>query len=240
MKTIEVVSATEHPWLVKLLLRRSQRIMANVHQAHDAGLIANPPNEWQLVLGILRMWHRMVFRPETVGTATTATVRNNLRARMMAYRPLRFPFLVKERVIAPLDLTGMISSPARIRRHMLGAYHAGNEFHYDLQLLSFRPGELEILRDQVRDLLARDTARHRWIRDLTVYEGYHEALAEAVDAALEHGVFNPDLDDDPDWSLVGYLNWCARQPRTRAETRALRLAGKFQIEQGVQPESTDV
>lgn len=233
------MSNHDHPWYVNRLLRRPERILANVRLAHEAGLITKVPNEWQLCLGILRMWHRMAFRPETVGTATSAAVRDNPRARAMTYRPLRFPFLVKEKVITPLDLTGMLSSPERIRSHMLGAYHAGNEFHYDLQLLSFRPGELEILRDQVRDLLARDTPRHRWIRDLTVYEGYHEALAEAVDSALDHGVFNAELDGDPDWSLVGYLNWCARQPPTQPETRALRLAGKFRIEQGLQSEPTD-
>jgi len=233
------MSTQHNPWYVNRILRRPGRIMDNVRLAHEAGLVAKPPNEWQLFLGVLRMWHRMAFRPETVGTAASATVRDNRRARLMLYRPLRFPFLVKERVITPGDLTGMISSPGRIRSHMIGAYHAGNEFHYDLQLLSFRAGELEKLRDQVQDLLKQDTARHRWIRDLAVYEGYHESLAEAVDHALEHGVFNAGLDDDPDWSLVGYLDWCARQPETQPETRALRRAGKFRIDRGLQAEAAD-
>ena len=31
--------------------------------------LPNRPTQWQLVLGALRMWHRILFRSETVGTS---------------------------------------------------------------------------------------------------------------------------------------------------------------------------
>lgn len=234
-----MTSTETYPLHVRLILRKPERVMANVRRALETGLVKEAPNAWQVCQGVLRMYHRMFFRSETVGHAPSVPVRNNLRAKLMAYRPLRFPFLVKERVIAPFDLSGMLSSPRRIRRHMMGAYHAGDEFHYDLQLLSLRPGAIEILRDEVNALIEHDTPRHLFLRDLNAYEGYHEALASAVDRALSEGVHDAELDANPDWSLVGYLNWCSRQPKTRSETLALYRTGKFRFEDGLRAEVND-
>ena len=230
-----VMSTASYPLVVRGILRDPELVMSKVQRAVDSGLIERAPNAWQVCLGILRMSQRLLFRWDTVGTAPAAPVRKNWRAQLLQYRPARFPFLVKEKLIAPFDLTGMLASPEQVRRHVMGAYHAGDEFHYDLQLLSIYPGELERLRDEVRDLVRHDTPRHRFLRDLNAYEGYHESLAEAVEQAIEHGVHRPELDDDPDWSLVGYLDWCARQPQTAAETWALQRSGRFELERGRLP-----
>ena len=53
-------------------------------------------------------------------------------------------------------------------------------------------------------------SRARWLRDLTVFEGYHEALLVAVEAALGGKLELSDADArSPDVSLRAYLAWCA-------------------------------
>lgn len=221
-------AAAEHPWYVRLVLGDPERILAHLAQMHERGVVSVVPTPWQLCLGVLRLWHRALFRTETVGTSPGGTVRATWRARVLANRAFRLPCLLAERAVAPLDFTGLRSSPARLIRHLMGAHHDGNQFVYDLELLAGH-GKLGELRDAVHALLATpDSRRTRWLRDLVVFEGYHESLAHAVDVALATGPQMTEHDAvDPDISLRAYIAWCARQPATPAATFAAWRAGRF-------------
>ena len=212
------MTKTKFPWWSHALLLRPARIEESLARIRDAGLVETTPNLWQIALGVLRMWHRVLFRSETIGTCDDP-VRTTWRARLLHARPLRFPFLVAERAVAPLDFSGLISTPERVLCHLLGAHHDGNQFAYDLQMLVAYPGWLERVRDAARAVVEEDTPRHRWLRDLVVFDGYHEKLHAAAERAL-HGDFAlpPDDADDPDVSFLAYLRWCARQPTTPSAT----------------------
>ncbi|HVY44219.1 MAG TPA: hypothetical protein VHB21_00005, partial [Minicystis sp.] len=158
------------------------------------------------------------------------------RARLLANRALRVPFLLAERAIAPLDLSGLVSSPERVLRHLLGAHHDANQFAYDLEMLAAHPGWVARVRDAARAVVEQDTPRARWLRDLCVHEGYHASLAAAADAALRGELGLSDAErDDPDVSFLAYLRWCAAQPETPEEAWRLFLAGRYDVERGVLP-----
>lgn len=226
------------PWLVRLLLGDPERVLAHLERIRARGIVDVAPNAWQLCLGVLRMWHRTLFRSETVGTSPGGTVRATWRARLLANRAVRLPCLLAERAVAPFDFTGLRSPPERVIRHLLGAHHDGNQFVYDLELLAGH-GELAQLHRQVAALLSRgDSPRTRWLRDLTVFEGYHESLAAAVDRALAAGPAMTAAEAmDPDLTLRGYLRWCARQPATLATTLDAWRAGRFAFDSGLGPAS---
>ncbi len=175
-----------------------------------AKIVPRTPTRAQIDRGILRMLHRLVFRTETVGTCKAGTVRSTWRARLLQWRALRLPFLIWERAVAPFDLSGLASPPDRIIRHLLAAHHDGVQFVYDFELLALYPGRLEQLRDEVKQLIDSDGPRARWLRDLTVFEGYHEALLDAVEKTLRgERLLTPEQAADPDLSLRAYLAWCA-------------------------------
>lgn len=222
------------PWYTYPFLLAPRRIAENLEVVERSGIVPKTPNLWQLSLGVVRMWHRVVFRSETVGMSRQGAVRNSWRARVLRRRPLRFPFLVAERAVAPLDLTGLMSRPDRTIRHLLGAHHDRDEFVYDLEILQCHPGRLKELRDRVAGVVSDDTAHARWLRDLVVYEGYHERLLAALDEALEHGLrVRPEIAEDPDYCFAAYLRWCAKQPETPGDTlRALRR-GEYTAQHGV-------
>lgn len=215
--------------LSRVFLLRPARIAAHLEEVRASGRHPHVPTPWQLSLGVLRMWIRLATRPETVGTSA-APVRPGLRARALAWRPLRFPFLVAERAIAPLDFSGLASSTARIIKHLIGAHHDGTQALYDLEILASRPGALAELRAALAEIVEHDTPRARWLKDLTVFEGYHEHLLALVDDALA-GRFGYDADDarDPDVSFSAYLAWCAAQPATPAATLAAWRAGALDL-----------
>jgi hypothetical protein len=169
------------------------------------------------------MLHRLVFRSGTVGTCVDRPVRPTWRARVLRFRALRIPFLLAERAIAPFDLSGLASPPERVIRHLLAAHHDGVQFAYDLELLALWPGRLAELRDAVRDVVEHDTPRARWLRDLVVFEGYHEALLEAVDAVLRgEPLLSAEQANDPDLSLRAFLDGCVTADRpSAAEARRL-------------------
>lgn len=220
-----ITGAEPLPLFAWLVLWNPGRIQASLALVRDAMIVEKVPGIWQIFLGVARMVHRLVFRTGTVGTCSAQPVRSTWRARWLQYRAIRLPFLIAERVVAPMDLSGLVSSPDRIIRHLLGAHHDGVQFVYDLQLLSLHPGKLEELREAARAVVSGDDARARWLRDLTVFEGYHEALLAAAERAIIEGAFTSSEDGgvDPDISLLGYLRWCARQPESpRATLRALR------------------
>ena len=220
------------PW-ARLLLVDPERLQAALERLRAARTLEPVPNPWQVTLGILRMWHRVLFRSDTIGTSQSHPVRRTLRARLFAYRPLRFPFLLRERAIAPLDFSGLLSDRERVVRHLLAAHHDENQFAYDLEMLALDPGALTELDQRVKAVLAEDSPRTRVLRDLVVFEGYHQSLARAVERALTGEL---DLSDaeraDPDISFAGYLAWCARQPETPAETYRAWLGGTYRIAEG--------
>lgn len=235
--TQHLSSAARPPLLSRAVLLFPQRIEAGLARAAARGLVPAVPNLWQLTLGVLRMWHRVLFRFDSVGTSREHPVRANRRARFFHPRPLRFPFLVWERAIAPLDFSGLASSRERVIRHLLAAHHDGDQFVYDLELLTLHEGALEELLRRAQDVIAADSPRTRWLRDLTVFEGYHEALVHATERALagDFGV-DPSHVDDPDITFSAYLRWCARQPASPEETLRALAAGRFSIADGARDE----
>lgn len=221
------------PWYLNAFLLFPETIGQNLERVAASGMVERTPNRWQIGLGILRMMHRVVYRPETIGTCSADPVRPTWRARLLENRAARFPFLVAERAIAPLDFSGLASTPERVIRHCLGAHHDGMQFAYDLSLLAVHPGKLEELRERCRAVVEGDDPRSEYLRDLVVYEGYHERLLASVDAVLKDGLrLSAKDENDPDVSFTGYLRWCAAQPETAEATRAAWKAGEYTIADG--------
>lgn len=223
-----------HPLLSRLVLVWPARVAEGLARVERAGLAPRVPNVWQITLGVLRMMHRVLFRSDSIGTCKTHPVRRTWRARLLALRALRLPFLLWERAVAPLDFSGLASSPERILRHLLGAHHDGLQFVYDLELLRLFPGALEECRDRARAIVDGTDPRAEWLRDLVVFEGYHEALLCATERAIAGTL---EIDEaaacDPDVTFAAYLAWCAAQPRTPKETWAALRQGRYRIDEGL-------
>ncbi|MGE5181424.1 MAG: hypothetical protein ACM31C_05160 [Acidobacteriota bacterium] len=223
-----------HPWYVRALLVNPDRVIANAARMHAAGVVDAMPDPWQLSLGVLRLWHRVVFRSETVGTSALP-VRDGWRARLLHHRALRLPFLLASRAVIPLDFTGLRSSPDRLIDHLLGAHHDGNQFVFDLELLAGH-GVLDELARRVAAIVDGTDPRARWLRDLAVFAGYHEALAGAVARARAAGPAMSSAEaSDPDLTLRGLFAWCSAQPRTPAATLAAWRAGRFRVDAPARP-----
>ncbi|MFT4625983.1 MAG: hypothetical protein ACI8PZ_004654 [Myxococcota bacterium] len=217
--------------IATVLLRRPTRIAANLTRLRAAGRIDAEPTLWQVFLGVLYMRYRVTFRADTVGVADPGQIRATLRARLLAHRPLRLPFLVAERVIAPRDLTGLIASPEFLERHLLGAFHLEDHAVYDLELLACHPGRLVQLRDRVAAVAEGDTRRARWLQDLVVYDGYHARLLALVDRALagDFDVLEPG-GIASDASLREFIRWCCAAPATPAATVQALREGTFSLD----------
>lgn len=208
-----------YPWHAWLLLVHPERVSQSLARITARELVPTTPNLWQIELGVLSMWHRVLFRSETVGTSKQDPVRRGWRARLLRARPLRFVPLLLERAIAPLDFSGLTSSAERITSHLLGAHHDGQQFAYDLELLRLYPGALERALKLTREVTQSRSRRAEWLRDLVVYEGYHERLEQALEAALTGDLgLSPAEAQDPDIALGAYLRWCATQPPTPEAT----------------------
>jgi hypothetical protein len=220
----------KHPWYVRALLVEPDRVLAHLARMRARGVVDVEPTPWQLCLGVLRLWHRLAFRTDTVGTSHGARIRPTWRARLLHWRGVRLPFLLAERAVHPLDFTGLRSDPDRLMRHLLGAHHDRNQFVFDLELMVGH-GTLEELQARVTRVVDGTDPRAGWLRDLTVFEGYHEHLAAAVDDALAGGpAMSASEADDPDLTLRGAMRWCARQPATPAATFAAWRAGTFRLD----------
>ncbi len=218
------------PWHAYLLLVNPHRVQQSLQKVAALGELERVPNLWQIELGVISMWHRVLFRSDTVGTSRSDPVRPSWRARALEWRPLRFPFLLREKAVAPLDFSGLVSSPERIISHLVGAHHDGAQFAYDLELLRLTPGALERALEATRSVTRSDSARSNWLRDLVVYEGYHERLEAALVEALRDGIaLPPDQANDPDVAFGAYLRWCAKQPATPAETYAAWRRGELHL-----------
>lgn len=209
-----------------LLLYNPKQIRRNLLRLSAEGYIDEVPNLWQVFMGVLYMWHRLAFRPETIGVATDEPVRPTWRARLLANKAVRLPFLLRERAITPLDFTGFGSAPDRIIAHLLGAYHPGDNFIYDLQALSAHPGKLEELHERTLALLEGRDQRAEWLRDLAVYEGYHERLRAAVERGLR-GDFSVGAEANADTTVPAFVAWCAAQPATPLEALAAWRRGEL-------------
>lgn len=214
-------------------------IARNLARLRSSGMVAadEVPNLWQIQLGVLRMWHRVFYRPESIGQSADFAVRDSWRARLLERRPLRFPFLLRERAVHPLDFSGLASSTERIHRHLLGAHHDGVQFLYDLQLLRMHDrseGLLRAVQHEAQAVVDGTHPRTEWLRDLVVYERYHENLLAAVTAFLD-GTFDagPEERANPDIDFVAYLRFCARQPKTPAATWAAFREGRYTIADGI-------
>lgn len=217
-------AAPAHP-LWHLLLWAPRRVDDRVARLVAVGAIEAAPNRWQLWQGVLYTWARALTRPETIGLDDPARVRRTTGARLLRHRALRAPFLIGRRV-NPLDHLGLGSSAAHLQRHLLGAFHPGQGAHYDLEILATEPGALEALRDTLRQVVAGTHPDARFLRDLCVYEGYHERLLDLVERFLAG---RRDPSTHPDATLRAFLAWCSAQPATPAATLAAWRAGTWSL-----------
>ncbi|MCB9743971.1 MAG: hypothetical protein H6740_15330 [Alphaproteobacteria bacterium] len=207
------------PLLSYLILLRPRVIEARAQAAQRLGLVPRAPSAWQVSLGVLRMWWRVLSRPESIGGSVGFPARDTPRARLLEKKAVRFFALTWERAIAPLDQSGLIAGRERILRHLLTAHHDGAQFAYDFELLRLHdeaPGDsLRALVQRAADVVEGRNPRADYLRDLVVYEGYHERLQAAAQRALAgEPLLTDDEAHDPDISLVAYLRWCAEQPAT--------------------------
>jgi hypothetical protein len=225
------------PWHAHLILLRPRRVLANLEAVHASPQALPKPSLWQLELAVLRMWQRILFRSETIGTSIANPVRPGWRARWLERRGIRFFFLLYEGSVRPWDLSGLLSTPQSLIRHLLGTHHDGAQFVYDLEILSLHEGQLAALRERARSVIEQDTPRSRWLRDLCVYEGYHEALLKAVLRA-QAGDFGDATSaaNDPDIRFRALLAWAARQPATPRETWRAWRRGEFRLAPGSAPQ----
>jgi hypothetical protein len=196
-------SAPEQPsWHARLLLLRPRRVRDHLADRLAKKLIPAAPTLWQIELGVLRMWHRVFFRAGTIGTARHARPRRTLRARLLRFRPFRAPFLIAEQAVAPLDHSGLVQPSERMIRHLLGAYHDENAFAYDLEILRADAAALARLRVLAESVVDGTHPRAAWLRDLVVFEGYHESLLDAVRCAESGNLRLTGAErDDPDVSF---------------------------------------
>jgi hypothetical protein len=131
----------------------------------------------------------------------------------------------------PWDLSGLLSPPETLIRHLVGTHHDKLQFVYDLEILSAHPGGMAALEAQARRIVNHDDAHSRLMRDLVVFDGYHETLLETVVAARRDGVsLPPGCVDDPDISFIAYLQWCSEQPQTPAATLRAWRKGDFDFD----------
>jgi hypothetical protein len=218
------------PWHARLILLSPRRVLANLEAVHASPQALPKASLWQLELAVLRMWQRVLFRSETIGTSVANPVRPGWRAQLLARRGIRFFFLLYEGSVRPWDLSGLLSTPQNLTRHLLGTHHDGAQFVYDLEILSLHEGQLAALREQARCVVEQDTRRSRWLRDLCVYEGYHEALFAAVVRAQAGDFGDAETGaNDPDIGFRALLAWAARQPPTPRETWRAWRRGEFQL-----------
>jgi hypothetical protein len=76
-------------------------------------------------------------------------------------------------------------------------------------------------------VVSGEDPRAEWLRDLVVFERYHEELVRAERRrSPARCASRPDA-SDPDITLEGYLAWCARQPPTAEATWAASRAGRW-------------
>lgn len=207
--------------LTRLLLLEPETIAKTLDEGVRRGLFASAPTTWQLAQGVARMIHRMITRPESVGLSLDAPPRRGFAARLMQFRPVRGPALLALGAVRPWDLTGLLSARDGLIRHLVGTHHDRRQFGYDLEILRLYPGGLEALFEEARSIVDGTHDKAALFRATCVYEGYHERLLAAVEAALRgETTLEPDERTDPDLSFDAFLAWCAARPNTLREALA--------------------
>ena len=221
------------PWYSYVILVTPARVYRHLEYALDKGYCAVRPTPWQLGLGVLRMWYRLFFHPETIGLSSVDPIRDNWRARLFASRIMRFPFFLANRCIAPFDYTGLRQSPARLIRHVIGTHHEGKQPVYDFQILDAY-GALDRLYYETQAIVGGTHPKHEWFKDLCVYENYHHKLLCRIKAwqAGEDQLTDADH-KNPDLTFTGLLSWCVEQPESPMETYRAWRSGKFRFETNV-------
>jgi hypothetical protein len=221
---------THYPWYSYLILVTPARVYRNLEFAIEETYCQTRPTPWQLGLGVLRMWYRLFFRPETIGLSSVDPLRDNWRARIFARRPLRFPFLLAFRSVAPFDYTGLRQSPSGLIRHVVGTHHEGNQVVYDLQVLDAY-GALDQLYEQTEAIINGLDPRHEWFKDLCVYENYHTKLLQRIERWRNGDQqLRPADHRNPDLTFTGLLDWCLDQPKTPLATFRAWRCGQFTFE----------
>ncbi|MDF1661466.1 MAG: hypothetical protein P1V97_06820 [Planctomycetota bacterium] len=218
------------PWYAALLLIRPGRIRENLEKVRAAKLVEKTPNRWQIFLGVMRMLYRTIYYPESVGLSTEFAVRPGWRARLFQYRFIRGPFLFWEGSVAPLDLSGLASQRETLIRHLLGTHHDGDGAIYDLRLLSIQPGALDELKDRLLAVIEKDCGRSHWLKDLCVYEEYHNQLLEIVERVLAGNWETTPGEGIIDTSFESYLDWCATRPDNPKESWRAWREGRLGLE----------
>lgn len=202
-----------------LLLWSPARLDRRLDQLVLDGVIARRPNRWQMWLGVVYMWVRVMKRPETIGLSDGAPVRDTPGARRMDQRIYRIPAILRARAVNPLDQIGVGSSREHVIRHVLGAYHPGDNLLYDLAILDTEPGAVLELRTRAQAIVDGSAPDATALRDLCVYEGYHEKLLATVARWMDEGR-SDQHQIHPDTTLPAFLAWCAAQPASPAATAA--------------------
>ncbi len=213
----------------RLLLRDPPQVHTNLTALHGRGLIDEIPTDFQVAMGVAYMAHRIVLRPQTIGIAPDVPMRDTPRARWLSSRLLRLPFLVREGLIHPFELTGLATPPRTLRAHVVGTYHPGDNALYDLSLLAAHEGELDRLLEEVGDIVSGAHPRGIWLADLCVYEGYHDHLLGLVERSLTGDLEPVDPNVPSDASLRGFVCFLCSQPRTPREALAALARGELRL-----------
>jgi len=223
-----------YSWHAWLLLLRPDRVQRRLDQLVAQGVIDRAPNLWQVEQGVLRMWHRLFFRPETIGNSSDHPVRDTRRARFFHQRAVRGAVLWASRAIAPFDHSGLAQPTWRLCRHLLAAHHDGNQFAYDVEILQAQPEVLRELLDKARAIAEdRDPRAGLW-KDVAVFDGYHSALAAALEKAIAGEDLVSDTESrDPDISFSAWVQWCLSQPASPKTSLKAKFGDKLNSVQSV-------
>ena len=220
----------KYPWYAYVILITPGRVFENLERCLHAYPVSKKITPWQLCLAVLRMWHRLIFNPGTIGLSSQDPVRNSWRAKLFQWRPARFPFLLAYGSIKPLDYTGLRQTGENLIRHVVGTHHEGKQSVYDLQVLQAY-GVIDDLYVQTQAIVEGTDKRHEWFKDLCVYESYHEKLLLRLEAWKEgDDQLSVEERANPDLTLTGALQWCSEQPPTPSLTFRAWRAGQFKIE----------
>ncbi len=218
------------PPIFHVLLHNPELLQQHLRMLHEQGFTTGVPNLWQVYQHWALSVARAFKRGKVPGMDPDAPVRDTPGAQLLQFPAIRFWGLLFEGAINPWDYTGLALTPQRKMKHVMGAYHFDHTFIYDLEVIALYPGALEQLRDQCLEVLNRDTARTRWLRDLTVYEGYHENLLRCVERCLAGDFSVPDdLKDDRSVKVSYFVEDALALPQTPEATLQAILSGKLTV-----------